>query len=88
MPVAPDRKDYDAYDAPATDGEAVTPSDVTDTSTQFRALYIGAGGNVSLITLGATTLTFVGVQTGAILPVRGTRVRATNTTATSIIALW
>ncbi len=83
-----DKKNYDAYDAPAGNGEVVSPSDTVDTSTPFRAIYVGAAGNVAVITLGGATLTFIGVQSGSILPVRGTRVKLTNTTAGSMIALW
>ncbi|MES2531976.1 MAG: hypothetical protein V4636_13140 [Pseudomonadota bacterium] len=88
MPTAPDKKNYDSYEAPASDGLAVTPSDGTALTVIARALWIGVAGNVSVVTLGGTTLTFVGVQAGSILPVRCTHVRATLTTATSILALW
>jgi hypothetical protein len=36
---------------------------------------------------GATTL-FTGILAGTLLPVRATRVKATGTTATNIVALW
>lgn len=84
----PDPKYYEAMDMPASDGVAVTPSDTVNLATPCRALYIGASGNVALVTLGGTTLTFVGMVAGTVLPVRATRVQATNTTATSIVALW
>jgi hypothetical protein len=75
--------------APARNAQAVTPSDSTDIPiTDCRALYIGVGGNVSLITNGGQTVTFVGLQAGSILPVRCSRVRATDTTATNIVAIW
>lgn len=83
-----DPKNYAAPDAPATDGVAVTPSDTVDVAGgPFRCLYVGVSGNIVLITLGGSTLTFIGVPTG-ILPVRGTRVKNTGTTASSIVALW
>ncbi len=74
--------------APAGGGEAVTPSDTVSTTTPFRALYVGVTGNVSVLTLSGAVLTFVAVPAGSVLPVSGSRVNATLTTATSILALW
>jgi len=75
-------------ESPATAFAAVTPSDSTDFATVARALYVGGGGNVAVVGITGTVVTFVGVQQGTILPVRCVRVNSTNTTATSIIALW
>lgn len=75
-------------DAPATGGLAVTPSDTVSVATPFRALYVGVTGNVSVLMLGGNVLTFLSVPSGSVLPVSGSRVNATLTTATSIIALW
>jgi hypothetical protein len=76
-------------ESPAHNAQAVTPNDSTDLPiTDCRALYIGVGGNISLITNGGQTVTFVGLQAGSILPVRCSRVRATDTTATNIVAIW
>ena len=75
-------------DSPAIDGAAVTPNDSTDLTTTPRALWVGGAGNVSLVTLGGTTLTITGIPAGTLLPIRVTRVRSTSTTATAIVALW
>lgn len=75
-------------ESPAFDGVAVTPSDSTDLTNICRALYIGVTGDVAVITKGGTTLTFKNAQQGSIIPVRCSRVRSTNTTASSIIALY
>lgn len=76
-------------DAPAVGGVAVTPSDtVAVVGGPFRALYVGATGNVAVLMLSGVVLTYVAVPTGSILPVSGSRVNATGTTATSIVALW
>ena len=72
---------------PAYDGAAVTTSDSTDLTNSARALYIGATGDVKVKTWGGNVLTFVAVPIG-FFPVSVTRVFATGTTATSIIALW
>ena len=66
-------------------GAAVTPSDTA--AQTYAALYVGAGGNLSVEMESGATLTFVAVPTGAILPIRVRKVRATGTTATSIVGL-
>jgi hypothetical protein len=73
--------------APAYDAGAVTPSDVTVFDPPFRALYIGGDGDVSVVTLGGTTVAFTGAAAGSILPVGGSQVLAA-TTATGVVALY
>lgn len=76
-------------DSPALHAAAVTPNDSTDLTTTARGLYIGGAGNVTLDTAGGeTTVAFVGLTAGSVLPVRVARVRATGTTATNIVAIW
>ncbi len=67
---------------------SVTASDSTVLPTT-RALYVGVAGNVAVMMAHEdTAVTFVGVLAGSILPIQVTKVMATNTTATSIVALW
>lgn len=73
---------------PAQSAFALTPSDSTDVPNgSCRALYVGVGGNLSIVTGGAT-VTFAGVLGGTVLPVSCSRVRSTGTTASSIVALY
>ena len=51
-------------------------------------LYVGAAGDVQVITVGGDNVTFVGVNEGTFLPVLVKQVVSTSTTATSILALW
>lgn len=77
------------YTAPAVGAAAVTKSDSADLPRIARALYVGGAGNVSVICEdGGTAVVFVGLAAGQILPVRVKRVRSTDTTATSIVALY
>lgn len=69
---------------PARDAFAVTPNDSTVISA--RSLYIGGAGDVRVQTLAGTTITFIGVPAGSILPVQVTKVLVA-TTATNIIGL-
>lgn len=81
-------KNATGYNAPAENAFAVTPNDSTDLTHSSRALFVGGAGDVKVDTKGGDTVTFVGVTAGAILPVRVTRVYATGTTATSIVAVY
>lgn len=65
---------------------AVTPSDTTEVFAS--AIYVGSGGNLSVITEGGDTVTFSNVPAGTTLVVRVVRIRATNTTATNIVRMW
>lgn len=73
---------------PASGAFSVTPADDTDLTYYTRALYVGGAGNVEVITMAGETVVFVGVPAGTILPIRVSRVKATNTTATSILGLY
>ncbi len=71
---------------PAEEGVAVTPSDTVNLTSPARALWVGVSGNVSVEMVGVgTAIVFVGAQ--GLLPVSVTRVNATLTTATNIVAL-
>jgi hypothetical protein len=78
--------------APAITFAAVTPADADLPKYPTRGLYIGTTGNVSVTDGGATpsTVTFIAVPAGAILPIQVTRVNSvgSGTTATNIIALY
>lgn len=66
---------------------AVTPSDATNfTDGECRALYVGVTGDVVGVVNGSA-VTFTAVPVG-ILPVRFTRINSTNTTASSMVALY
>lgn len=71
---------------PADNGVAVTPSD-SATLNFVRGIWVGGAGNVAVQMRGGADLTFVGVQAGTLLPIRVSKVKSTNTTATNIIAL-
>lgn len=69
----------------AVGGVAVTPSDST-VIPYFRALWIGGAGDVAVKFANGSTATHVGVPAATVLPVQGTQVLATGTTATNIVA--
>lgn len=77
-------------DAPASDAYAITPHDTNDVffGGLARGLFVGVGGDLCC-DFGAdrTSVVFKNVPSGSVLPIRPSRVRATSTTATNILAL-
>jgi hypothetical protein len=71
---------------PSQDIQAVTPSDSAALPGLTRFLYIGVTGDVTVIDNNANTTLFKAVPAGGILPIAVTKVKATGTTATYIVA--
>ncbi len=75
-----------------TTGVVVTPSDSSDitgaTANTPATLFVGTGGNINVITLGGSTLLLKNIADGSFLPIQVTRVKATTTTATDIVAIF
>jgi hypothetical protein len=67
----------------------ITPNDGADLPLNVcRAIYAGVGGDISIVDLSGETVVFSGVLAGSILPVQTSRVNATGTTASLLIALY
>ena len=65
---------------------AVTPHATNDNA--YDAFYVGAGGDVALrAENSAADVTLVGCLIGVIYPIKTLFIRATSTTATSIVGL-
>ena len=75
-------------DSPAMNAAAITLSDSVNLAFASRGVYVGVGGNISVLMAGGSTVTFLGVFGGTILPIRINRVNLTNTTASNLIALY
>jgi len=79
---------WEKPDYPAGDAEVVTPHDTNNLAKTSRALYVGVGGDVSVeMAQTGSAIVFTGVLAGTVLPIRITRVNATATTATNMVAL-
>lgn len=81
--------------APASDAESITPADADLASVALgfftRAIYVGVTGDLAVKMIGDigdSIVVFKAVPAGAILPLRVSQIRSTDTTATEIIALW
>ena len=79
----------DGVSAPATRGVAVVPHDVNALADIPKALFVGVGGDLVVRGLNDVgDVTFRNLGAGSVLPFRARFVRATGTTAASIVALY
>jgi hypothetical protein len=65
---------------------AVVASDITVFDTT-KAIYVGGAGNVAVTMVDGNDATFIAVPVGTVLPIQVTKVKATGTTATNLLAL-
>lgn len=65
---------------------AITPSDATTIPTT-RGIWVGVAGNIAVRMASGAAVTFSNVPVG-ILPVQVDMVKSTNTTATTMLALY
>ena len=73
--------------SPATRAVSITPSDVNDLSYISKRLWIGHGGNLRVTLAGDDSpVTYRAVPSGSYLAVRASRVGASGTSATDLIA--
>ena len=71
------------------DAVVVVPSDVTlFVRGVCNGIYIGGAGNVTVLTEIGSVVTFTAPPVGSIIPIRATRVNATATTATLMLAMY
>lgn len=68
---------------------AVTPSNSVDLTTPSRGIYVGVSGDVTVDMAGAgENVTIGNLAAGMWHPMRVTRIYATGTAATGILAGW
>lgn len=66
----------------------VVPNDDTVFSITPRALYVGTGGDLAVVGIDdAAPVVLTAVPSGMLLPVSVSKVRATGTTASNIVAI-
>lgn len=73
---------------PAYSIKAVIVSDQFVFDQPMRAIWVGTGGNLAVITWAGDRVTIVGVQDGTLLPLTVRQVLSTGTTASSIQAWY
>ena len=78
---------------PAANARAVIPADADLSGDYFtRAVYVGGTGDLTVQMADEqgvdTYVTFYAVPAGSLLPIAVNQIRATDTTATFIVAVW
>jgi hypothetical protein len=67
---------------------SVTPSDTTVFSPETRGIYVGTTGDLAVKVQDGTSVLFKAVPAGALLPISVVQVLDTDTTASTILALF
>lgn len=74
---------------PSAECFTVTKSDTTDFTAQVRQIYVGTGGDVSVVNTNDSVVLFKNVMSGTnIGPFFIKRVNSTGTTASDIVAFY
>lgn len=71
----------------ASSAKLITPSDTLDITPKPCQLYIGGAGNIK-VDMAKTGTAIVFAAASGFLPINVTRVYATDTTASGIVAIW
>lgn len=71
----------------ATGASSITPNDTTQITKACRGVYVGTAGNLAVTMADGSSVTFVGVQAGSILPIKVKIIKDTGTTASDIVVL-
>ena len=88
MPAIDDYTGYSGgLESPLAHAREITPDDGTDIERVSRALHIGIGGDLRVTMAGGPTVTFRGLSAGW-HPLRVSRIHASGTTASDIVAGW
>lgn len=75
------------FTAPGLDAFAITPSNSINFNIMTRAIYVGVGGDITLVTSRGNAVLFTAVPQGTVLPVVALRVNSTGTTASALVGL-
>lgn len=84
--VSPTNFSAPTISSPAQSYFPISPSDSVNILGGFRSLYIGTTGDIVIVDQNGNSCSFTSVPVG-ILPVQGSRVNATGTSAGGIVGL-
>jgi len=76
------------FEEPWRKGVAVTPNDSNTLTPPSDAIYVGTAGNVVVTGINGADYTLTGALAGAVYNISVTKVKATGTTASNIVALY
>ena len=74
--------------SPGYNHYAITPSDSVDFAFSFRGIYVGFGGDISLVANDGTAVLYKNAIAGFTIGMRGKRINVTGTTATNLIGQY
>jgi hypothetical protein len=74
--------------ASARRGFAITANDSNDLTAETRAIYVGGAGALRVVLVSGDEVSFAGLPSGTLLPIRAIRVKATGTSATQLLGLY
>lgn len=80
-------RNADTLSSPARDAFAIAPSDSVALPILPKAILVGAGGTITLRAIDSGTDVAIETVAGQILPIRAEFVRATGTSAGSLVGL-
>ncbi|PZU85939.1 MAG: hypothetical protein DI528_10780 [Shinella sp.] len=78
---------HPSLSGPASTGFTILPDDDANLLETTRGLYIGSGGDISVVMTSGASIVLTNVPGGSILPLRVNRVLATGTTTSGIVGL-
>lgn len=72
----------------ARSASTITPNDSTALTFTTRAIYVGTGGDLTVVLVDdSNPVTFKNVASGQLLSVKAKQVKATGTTASNLVGL-
>lgn len=81
MSGASNYRSGDSLSDPAHDATNTWSLDTTFTQGATRGVFVGADGNLTVLMISGTTVTFTGVKAGTVLPIRCTQIKTATTVA-------
>lgn len=82
---------FSSVSDPGTRATTIVPSDTTDLADVPKGVYVGTGGDITMIGVGAPAaapgVVWKNVPSGALIPFRPRRILATGTTAADMLAV-
>lgn len=75
---------------PALGAVTITPNDSTDNmgGKPVRAIWVGGAGDMAITTSNGEDVTVYGIAAGTLVPIRPSRIKSTNTTATNLLGFY
>lgn len=77
-----------AMNDPAGEHFTITRSDSINFIFYTRGIYVGVGGNITIVTPSDTAVLYKNTVAGTVIPIRAKRVNLTGTDATDLVGMY